>query len=187
VRFEPYVLPKRSLSGDTTERVDTRVLHTIYAFVPGEFPAFVGLQVDVFIAARYETRRPAVRPRAKLLSGHSSTSECRPQAHRAAHPSPLFRRSIPPKPLAGSSGLITQPFIETRLVIGDALDDRGVSLDLIEPYRLSRMCTGFSSALCRSRPHPNVIQSAGRATVTALMQCVRIEIEPRSSPDSSRK
>jgi hypothetical protein len=68
-----------------------------------------------------------------------------------------------------------------------SLDDRGVSLDLIEPYRLSRMCTGFSSALCRSRPHPNVIQSAGRATVTALMQCVRIEIEPRSSPDSSRK
>jgi hypothetical protein len=25
VRFEPYVLPKRSLTGDTAERVDTRV------------------------------------------------------------------------------------------------------------------------------------------------------------------
>jgi hypothetical protein len=41
-RFEPYVLPKRSLSGDTSERVDTRVLQAIYAFNPAGFPAFVG-------------------------------------------------------------------------------------------------------------------------------------------------
>ena len=51
VRFEPYVLPKRSLTGDTVERVDTRVLQAIYEFAPSEFPAFVGQQVDVFIAA----------------------------------------------------------------------------------------------------------------------------------------
>jgi energy-coupling factor transporter ATP-binding protein EcfA2 len=51
VRFEPYVLPKRSLTGGTTERVDTRVLQAIYAFAPSAFPAFVGQQVDVFIAA----------------------------------------------------------------------------------------------------------------------------------------
>lgn len=51
VRFEPYVLPKRSLSGDTAERVDTRVLQAIYAFAPADFPAFVGQQVDVFIEA----------------------------------------------------------------------------------------------------------------------------------------
>jgi HlyD family secretion protein len=51
VRFEPYVLPKRSLTGDTTERVDTRVLQAIYAFAPSKFPAFVGQQVDIFIAA----------------------------------------------------------------------------------------------------------------------------------------
>ncbi len=49
VRFEPYVLPKRSLSGATSERVDTRVLQAIYAFAPAEFPAFVGQQVDVFL------------------------------------------------------------------------------------------------------------------------------------------
>ena len=59
VRFEPYVLPKRSLTGDTTERVDTRVLQAIYEFRPGEFPAFVGQQVDVFIAA--PTREDATR------------------------------------------------------------------------------------------------------------------------------
>jgi hypothetical protein len=60
-RFEPYVLPKRSLTGDTTERVNTRVLHAIYEFPPNEFPAFVGQQVDVFIAAptrEAETRNP---------------------------------------------------------------------------------------------------------------------------------
>jgi HlyD family secretion protein len=51
VRFEPYVLPKKSLSGDTSERVDTRVLQVIYAFAPKDFPAFVGQQVDVFIKA----------------------------------------------------------------------------------------------------------------------------------------
>src|SRR5262245_27111990 len=30
VRFEPYVVPKKSLTGDSTERVDTRVLQAIY-------------------------------------------------------------------------------------------------------------------------------------------------------------
>jgi hypothetical protein len=59
VRFEPYVLAKRSLTGDTTERVDTRVLQAIYTFVPNEFPAFIGQQVDVFIAA--PTREDATR------------------------------------------------------------------------------------------------------------------------------
>ncbi|WP_036257677.1 HlyD family secretion protein [Methylocapsa aurea] len=49
VRVEPYVLPKKSLTGNTTERVDTRVLQAIYSFSPKDFPAFVGQQVDVFI------------------------------------------------------------------------------------------------------------------------------------------
>jgi len=49
VRVEPYVLPKKSLTGDLTERVDTRVLQAIYSFSPKDFPAFVGQQVDVFI------------------------------------------------------------------------------------------------------------------------------------------
>jgi HlyD family secretion protein len=59
VRFEPYVLAKQSLSGDTSERVDTRVLQAIYAFAPGDFPAFVGQQVDVFVRA--PTRAEATR------------------------------------------------------------------------------------------------------------------------------
>jgi multidrug efflux pump subunit AcrA (membrane-fusion protein) len=49
VRFEPFVLPKKSLTGDSTERVDTRVLEVIYRVEDGAIPLFVGQQVDVFI------------------------------------------------------------------------------------------------------------------------------------------
>jgi HlyD family secretion protein len=43
------VVPKRSLTGDSLERVDTRVLQIIYEFSRPEFPVYVGQQVDVFI------------------------------------------------------------------------------------------------------------------------------------------
>jgi HlyD family secretion protein len=52
VRVEPFVVPKRSLTGDNTERVDTRVLQVIYGFDPvGKPQMFVGQQVEVFINA----------------------------------------------------------------------------------------------------------------------------------------
>jgi hypothetical protein len=51
VRIEPFIVPKRSLTGDTTERVDTRVLQVIYAFEPGDLPVYVGQQMDVYIDA----------------------------------------------------------------------------------------------------------------------------------------
>lgn len=51
VRVEPYVVPKRSLTGDTTERVDTRVLEVVYSFEPKELPVYIGQQVDVFVQA----------------------------------------------------------------------------------------------------------------------------------------
>lgn len=49
VRIEPYVVPKRSLTGDSQERVDTRVLQVIFEFERPKFPVYVGQQVDVFI------------------------------------------------------------------------------------------------------------------------------------------
>jgi HlyD family secretion protein len=49
VRIEPYVVPKRSLTGDSAERVDTRVLQVLYAFDAGTLPVYVGQQMDVFI------------------------------------------------------------------------------------------------------------------------------------------
>lgn len=51
VRFEPYVVPKRSLTGDSAERVDTRVLQVLYRFKKSEFPVFVGQLMDVYIEA----------------------------------------------------------------------------------------------------------------------------------------
>ena len=51
VRFEPFVVPKRSLTGDSTERVDTRVLQVIYRVERDDLPLFVGQQLDVFIDA----------------------------------------------------------------------------------------------------------------------------------------
>ena len=49
VRFEPYVIPKKSLTGDTTERVDTRVLQVIYRVKDANAPLYVGQQMDVYI------------------------------------------------------------------------------------------------------------------------------------------
>jgi multidrug resistance efflux pump len=50
VRFEPYVIPKKNLTGDSTERVDTRVLQVIFAFDKNA-AVFAGQQMDVFIDA----------------------------------------------------------------------------------------------------------------------------------------
>jgi HlyD family secretion protein len=49
VRVEPYVVPKKSLTGDNTERVDTRVLQVIYALEPKGRPLYVGQQLDAYI------------------------------------------------------------------------------------------------------------------------------------------
>lgn len=49
VRVDPYVLPKRSLTGEATERVDTRVLQVIYRFDPKALVVYVGQQMDVFL------------------------------------------------------------------------------------------------------------------------------------------
>lgn len=51
VRVEPYVVPKRNLTGDTVERTDTRVLQIIYR-LPEEARVYAGQQMDVFIEER---------------------------------------------------------------------------------------------------------------------------------------
>lgn len=47
--LEPFVIPKKSLTGDSTERVDTRVLQALYRFDRKRLNTFVGQQMDVFI------------------------------------------------------------------------------------------------------------------------------------------
>lgn len=48
---EPFVIPKRSLTGGTTERVDTRVMQVVYSFDRAELPVYVGQQMDIFVEA----------------------------------------------------------------------------------------------------------------------------------------
>jgi HlyD family secretion protein len=54
---ERYVTPKVSLTGSSTERVDTRVLQVIYSFPSTAVPVYVGQQVDVVIEATPRTGR----------------------------------------------------------------------------------------------------------------------------------
>jgi HlyD family secretion protein len=49
VRVEPYVVPKRALTGMGTERVDTRVLQIIYRVEASDPSLYVGQQVDVYL------------------------------------------------------------------------------------------------------------------------------------------
>ena len=51
VRFEPYVIPKPSLTGRSTERTDMRVLQVIYSFPHANLPVYVGQEMDAFIEA----------------------------------------------------------------------------------------------------------------------------------------
>ncbi len=65
VRFEPYVVPKKSLTGDSTERVDTRVLQVIYRFKDSKVPFRVGQQMDVFISTDGEKNVAAAKEGAR--------------------------------------------------------------------------------------------------------------------------
>lgn len=68
---EPYVVPKKSLTGDSTERVDTRVLQALYQFDRQQLPIYVGQQMDVFIEAQDYApgKTPENRP---AINGSSS-------------------------------------------------------------------------------------------------------------------
>ncbi|MEO7794476.1 MAG: efflux RND transporter periplasmic adaptor subunit [Thermoanaerobaculia bacterium] len=50
-RIEPLLVPKRSLTGASVERADTRVLQVLYSFERTALPVYIGQQVDVWIAA----------------------------------------------------------------------------------------------------------------------------------------
>ncbi len=52
VRTEPYVIPKKTLNGSVSERVDTRVMQIIYSVSPNIINAITGQQVDVYIEAK---------------------------------------------------------------------------------------------------------------------------------------
>jgi RND family efflux transporter MFP subunit len=51
-RVEPYMIPKSSFTGETVERVDTRVLQVLYNFEKKDLPVFTGQVVDIFIESK---------------------------------------------------------------------------------------------------------------------------------------
>jgi multidrug efflux pump subunit AcrA (membrane-fusion protein) len=62
VRLDPYIIPKKSLTGDNSERVDTRVLQVIYRIKnipPGAPRVYVGQQMDVFIQEEANAKNPS--------------------------------------------------------------------------------------------------------------------------------
>jgi multidrug efflux pump subunit AcrA (membrane-fusion protein) len=62
VRTDPDVIPKVLLTGDTTQRTDTRVLQVVYSFDPASLPVYVGQLADVFIEASSDSAKPAKAP-----------------------------------------------------------------------------------------------------------------------------
>ena len=69
VRIEPYVVPKKSLTGDTTERVDTRVLQVLYGFPHEQLDVYVGQQMDVYIEVPEESSATRPTSRATIATG----------------------------------------------------------------------------------------------------------------------
>lgn len=51
-RTEPYIIPKSSFTGETVERVDTRVLQVLYQFDRGDLPVYPGQILDIFIKSK---------------------------------------------------------------------------------------------------------------------------------------
>jgi HlyD family secretion protein len=51
VRIEPYVIPKRKLTGDNYEQTDTRVFEVIYSFPKDSLPVYIGQMMDVYLEA----------------------------------------------------------------------------------------------------------------------------------------
>jgi hypothetical protein len=49
VRIEPSIVPKTSIVGMVTERIDTRVLCVVYEVVGSPERVYPGQRVDVFI------------------------------------------------------------------------------------------------------------------------------------------
>ncbi|MFI5344536.1 MAG: efflux RND transporter periplasmic adaptor subunit, partial [Chlamydiales bacterium] len=51
-RTEPYIIPKTSFTGETVERVDTRVLQVLYQFERMDLPIYPGQILDIFIESK---------------------------------------------------------------------------------------------------------------------------------------
>ena len=63
MRLEPYVIPKVSLTGDPSERTDTRVLQVLYSFRHDRLPSVhPGQQMDVYVSNGLGSSVPSAAP-----------------------------------------------------------------------------------------------------------------------------
>jgi hypothetical protein len=56
------VIPKKSLTGDSTERVDTRVMQVVYSFFRTALAVYPGQLMDVYIEDRSGPAAPKTNP-----------------------------------------------------------------------------------------------------------------------------
>ena len=81
VKFEhtdPDVVPRVSLTGDSTQRVDSRVLQVIYSFDRGSIPIYVGQQMDVFIEVSPDSGKKPETQSPSETCGDDATGNRRP-------------------------------------------------------------------------------------------------------------
>ena len=83
-RTDPDVVPRVLLTGDSTQRTDTRVLQVIYSFNRASLPVYVGQQMDVFVEA------PPVA--GTTTQAQPPSEPCRDDALKNADGSTLQRR-----------------------------------------------------------------------------------------------
>jgi multidrug efflux pump subunit AcrA (membrane-fusion protein) len=84
VRVEPLLVGKTSLTGSSTERVDTRVLQVVYAFDQTRLRAYPGMLLDVFIETPAETALGgAGSGGAPVASGNGSGGAPKTEARKA--------------------------------------------------------------------------------------------------------
>lgn len=72
VRTDPDVIPKVLLTGDSTQRTDTRVLQVVYSFDPASLPVYVGQLMDIFIEAPQVSANSAHAPNPERPCGESA-------------------------------------------------------------------------------------------------------------------
>ena len=89
VKVEPYVIPKRSLTGDNSERVDTRVLQVVYSLPDDrQIPLYIGQQMDAYV----ESAEPP--------AGVSLDTDLRRNSPFEPPASPVPSAQPPPRPAA---------------------------------------------------------------------------------------
>ncbi len=91
IRRVPLVQPKRTLTGENAERIDTRVLQLIYAFDDPKVPVAPGQLLDVYV----ENADPAV-PDGGAGGRQAPASPAGPTS--AAHPGATGAPAAPPVP-----------------------------------------------------------------------------------------